>query len=127
MFINGSAKDSHGMFELYNRQRDLLLDSQNQDMVHFISSNWQKGTFSWELGIFVGSSPYFILDVLFRVKSPKTTYTRIYGCYSGLLGGSRIRYREWFVDRCALEWNVVDPWSTNLNVEHRWFKVCVQE
>ena len=43
-------------------------------------------------GIFVGSNPYFILDVLFRVKSLKTTYTRIYGCYFGLLGGSRIRW-----------------------------------
>ena len=66
------------------------------------------------LGIFVGSSPYFILDVLFRVKSPKTTYTRIYGCYSGLLGGSRIRCREWFVDKCVIEENIVAPWFTRI-------------
>ena len=55
------------------------------------------------LGTFVNSSPYFILDVLFRVKSPKTTYTRIYGCYSSLLGGSRVRSMEWFVDVCSNE------------------------
>ena len=39
MYINASVKDSYGMLELYNRQKAWLLDTQNQDMVHFISSN----------------------------------------------------------------------------------------
>ena len=81
-------------------QLEYLSKIQRSKLIIFLSKSIKH---TKALGILERSSPYFILDVLFRVKSPKTTYTRIYGCYSGLLGGSRIRSMEWFVDVCSNE------------------------
>ena len=95
--IKGNINNSYEMIWSVHRV-DSLTFRYTQSIYSICKSSdiKKEKIISGTLGIFVGSSPYFILDVLFRVKSPKTTYTRIYGCYSGLLGGSRIRCREWF-------------------------------